>query len=104
MRRFPRPFPLDNDTAPKNGPGIPEAGHKPSRTRATRRKRRPAYASPGGAAYASPGGAAYASPGGAAYASPGGPACASLGEAVSPVMVAFTLGAQVSHGIASLRE
>jgi len=28
MRRFPRPFPLDNDTAPKNGLGIPEAGHK----------------------------------------------------------------------------
>jgi len=31
MRRFPRPFPLDNDTAPKNGVGIPEAGHKRAR-------------------------------------------------------------------------
>ena len=28
MRRFPRPFPPDNDTAPKNDLGIPEAGHK----------------------------------------------------------------------------
>jgi hypothetical protein len=28
-RRFPRPFAPDNDTAPKNDRGIPEAGHKP---------------------------------------------------------------------------
>jgi predicted RNase H-like HicB family nuclease len=28
MRRFPRPFSPDNDTAPKNDLGIPEAGHK----------------------------------------------------------------------------
>jgi hypothetical protein len=27
MRRFPRSFGLDNDTATKNGLGIPEAGH-----------------------------------------------------------------------------
>ena len=31
MRRFPRPFPLDNDTAPKNDLGIPEAGHNRGR-------------------------------------------------------------------------
>ena len=51
MRRFPRPFPLDNDTAPKNDPGIPEAGHK----RAGGRQALLVRAWPGGSCSCGPG-------------------------------------------------